>query len=101
MKATLDIPDELMRRIKMRAVQRNQRVKDTVAMLLEAGIAAASDAAPPGHPPKPVRLKARRPVTIADIETAIASARELKAFTNQLPYVDHRIGDRYKRKGLK
>jgi F420-0:gamma-glutamyl ligase-like protein len=28
-------------------------------------------------------------------------ARELKAFTNQLPYVDHRVGDRYKRKGLK
>lgn len=28
-------------------------------------------------------------------------ARELKAFTGRLPYVDHRIGDRYKRKGLK
>ncbi len=28
-------------------------------------------------------------------------ARDLKTFTNQLPYVDHRIGDRYKRKGLK
>lgn len=28
-------------------------------------------------------------------------ARELKAFTKQLPLVDHRIGDRYKRKGLK
>jgi F420-0:gamma-glutamyl ligase-like protein len=28
-------------------------------------------------------------------------ARELEAFTNQLPYVDHRIGDRFKRKGLK
>jgi len=27
-------------------------------------------------------------------------ARELKAFTNRLPYVDHRVGDRYKRKGL-
>ncbi len=27
--------------------------------------------------------------------------RELKAFTNQLPSVDHRIGERYKRKGLK
>ncbi len=27
-------------------------------------------------------------------------ARE-QAFTDQLPYVDHRIGDRYKRKGLK
>ena len=28
-------------------------------------------------------------------------ARELKAFTGRLPYVDHRIGDRFKRKGLK
>ena len=28
-------------------------------------------------------------------------ARDLKAFTHRLPYVDHRIGDRYKRKGLK
>ncbi|MFI5398366.1 MAG: Arc family DNA-binding protein [Candidatus Binatia bacterium] len=28
-------------------------------------------------------------------------ARELRAFTDQLPHVDHRIGDRYKRKGLK
>ena len=28
-------------------------------------------------------------------------ARELMTFTDQLPYVDHRIGDRYKRKGVK
>jgi plasmid stability protein len=28
-------------------------------------------------------------------------ARELREFTDQLPCVDHRIGDRYKRKGLK
>ncbi len=28
-------------------------------------------------------------------------ARTLKAFTNRLPCVDHRIGDRYQRKGLK
>ncbi len=28
-------------------------------------------------------------------------ARELKTFTNKLPYVDHRIGDSYKRQGLK
>lgn len=27
--------------------------------------------------------------------------RELKALTSRLPYVDHRLGDRYKRKGLK
>ena len=28
-------------------------------------------------------------------------ARELKVFTDRLPRVDHRIGDRHKRKGLK
>lgn len=28
-------------------------------------------------------------------------ARELKAFTDRLPCVDHQIGDRHKRKGLK
>jgi antitoxin FitA len=27
--------------------------------------------------------------------------KQLKAFTDRLPYVDHRIGDRYKRRGLK
>lgn len=27
--------------------------------------------------------------------------RRLKALTDRLPYVDHRIGDRYRRKGLK
>ena len=76
MKTTLEIPDELMRRVKMRAAQRNQKLKDTVATLLEAGIAAASNDAPLAHLPKPVRLKEGRPVTIADIETAIASGRE-------------------------
>jgi hypothetical protein len=76
MKTTLEIPDELMRRVKMRAAQRNQKLKDTVATLLEAGIAAASNDARLAHPPKSVRLKARRPMTIADIETAIASGRE-------------------------
>jgi hypothetical protein len=75
-KTTLEIPDELMRRVKMRAVQRNQKLKDTVATLLEAGIVAVSDAAPLAHLPKPVRLKKRPLITIADIETAIASGRE-------------------------
>jgi len=75
MKKTLEIPDELMRRVKMRAVQRNQKLKDTVAILLEAGIAAASDDVPLARVPKPVRLKTRRLMTIDDIEAAIASGR--------------------------
>ena len=76
MKTTLEIPDELMRRVKMQAVQRNQKLKDTVARLLEAGMAAASGDTLPTRAPKPVRLKKRRPLTIGDIETAIAAGRD-------------------------
>ena len=75
MKTTLDMPDELVRRIKMRAVQRNQKLKDIVAQLLEAGMAAQADSAAGTRAPKPVRLKARRPLTIGDIERAIAAGR--------------------------
>ena len=76
MKTTLEMPDELMRRVKMRAVQRDQRLKDVVAQLLEAGMAAAPDVAPAARVPKPVRLRTRRPLTIDDIETAIAAGRD-------------------------
>ena len=76
MKTTLELPDELMRRIKLRAVHRNQRLKDAVAQLLEAGIAASPSAEPSARPPRPVRLKKRAPLTIDDIESAIAAGRE-------------------------
>jgi hypothetical protein len=76
MKTTLELPDELMRRIKLRAVHRNQKLKDAVAQLLEAGIAALPSAEPPGRPPRPVRLKKHRPPTIDDIEAAIAAGRD-------------------------
>jgi len=76
MKTTLELPDELMRRVKLRAVHRNQRLKDAVAQLLEAGIAALPSAEPLARPPKPVRLKNRRSQTINDIEAAIAAGRD-------------------------
>lgn len=76
MKTTLELPDELMRRIKLRAVHRNQKLKDAVAQLLEAGIAALPSAEPPARPPRPVRLKEHRPLTIDDIEAAIAAGRD-------------------------
>jgi len=75
-KTTLEMPDELMRRVKMRAVQRGQKLKDTVAQLLEAGMSVAPGDAPPTRPPKPVRLRKRPPLTIDDIETAIAAGRD-------------------------
>jgi hypothetical protein len=39
MKTTLDLPDELMREVKHRAVEENRRLKDTVAELLRIGLA--------------------------------------------------------------
>jgi hypothetical protein len=41
MKTTIELPDGLVREIKIRAVSRRQRLKDTVAELLRKGLAAA------------------------------------------------------------
>jgi len=76
MKTTLELPDDLMRRVKMRAIQRNQKLKDAVAQLLEAGIAAVPEGEAPRRPPRPVRLRKHGPLTIDKIEAAIASGRE-------------------------
>ncbi len=39
MKTTLDLPDDLVRTVKIRAAQENRRLKDTVADLLRRGLA--------------------------------------------------------------
>lgn len=76
MKTTLDLPDELMRRVKLRAVHRNQKLKDAIAQLLERGMADEAKARAPVRAPKPVRLRKRAPLTIGDIESAIAAGRD-------------------------
>jgi len=43
MKTTLDLPDELLRAVKIRAVEENRRIKDVVADLLAKGLAAKDD----------------------------------------------------------
>lgn len=75
MKTTLELPDELMRQVKLRAIHRNQKLKDAIAQLLELGMA-APEAQAPGRAPKPVRLRRRGRVTIEDIESAIAAGRD-------------------------
>jgi hypothetical protein len=75
MKTTLELPDGLMRRVKLRAVHRNQKLKDAIAQLLELGMAASPQADKPRRAPKPVRLKGRR-LDIAGIEAAIAAERD-------------------------
>ena len=39
MKTTLDLPDDLMRAIKIRAAEDNRKLKDLIADLLRAGLA--------------------------------------------------------------
>lgn len=76
MKTTLELPDELMRRVKLRAVYRNQKLKDAITQLLEIGMAASADAAKAPSAPKPLRLKGHRALTIRDIEAAIGGGRD-------------------------
>jgi hypothetical protein len=38
MKTTIDLPDELVREVKLRAIRENRRLKDTVADLLREGL---------------------------------------------------------------
>lgn len=76
MKTTLEIPDELARRVKVRAAQRNQKLKEAIAQLLEIGLANAPEAEAPARPPKPVRLKRATTPSVEDIEAAIADGRD-------------------------
>ncbi len=76
MKTTLEIPDKLMQRIKLRAVRRNLKLKDAVAQLLEIGLSASADAEQSRAAPKPVRLKGVGPIDIQSIEAAISAGRD-------------------------
>jgi hypothetical protein len=46
MKTTLDLPDELVREIKIRAVNQRQKLKDAVVELLRKGLAVMAAEAP-------------------------------------------------------
>lgn len=76
MKTTLELPDELAQRVKIRAVERNQKLKDTIAQLLELGLASTTEKKTPALAPRPVQLKNHGLITINDIEAAIAAGRD-------------------------
>ncbi len=46
MKTTLDLPDDLVRRLKLRALQDGRKLKDAVADILRAGLAAQKRQSP-------------------------------------------------------
>ena len=58
MKTTLDLPDALVKEVKVRAVQEGRKLKDAVAELLRRGLAAS--AVPESPQPEPVIGKDRR-----------------------------------------
>lgn len=58
MKTTLDLPDDLMRAIKIRAVKENRKLKDAIADLLRCGMARE-----PGVPAK-VRRRVKLPLVL-------------------------------------
>ena len=76
MKTTLELPDDLARRIKIRAAERNQKLKVVIAQLLELGLASARKSEPRCGPPRPVKLRKQGPLLIYDIEAAIAAGHD-------------------------
>ena len=73
MKTTLDLPDALLREVKIRAVHQQKKLKDTIAELIARGMAA--EAAPRPKLPKPIKLRGG-PITTEEIEAAINYGRE-------------------------
>jgi hypothetical protein len=65
MKTTLDLPDDLVREVKIRAIHENRKLKDAVADLLRRGLA---------HPCR--GPKARRRVALPLVECARAARPE-------------------------
>lgn len=73
MKTTLDLPDDLMREVKIRAVQEDKKLKDAIAEFIRKGLAAGKQRPP--KVPKPVKLRGG-PITTQEIEAAIAWGRD-------------------------
>jgi hypothetical protein len=74
MKTTLDLPDELMREVKIRAVHEHKKLKDAIAEFIRKGMAAGKPG--PVKVPKPIKLRRGFVPTAEDIEAAIAWGRD-------------------------
>ena len=73
MKTTLDLPDDLMREVKIRAVHERKKLKDAITDFIRKGMAAGKTRR--AKTPKPVKLRGG-PLTTEEIEAAIAWGRE-------------------------
>ncbi|MBS0557954.1 MAG: hypothetical protein JSR27_11125 [Proteobacteria bacterium] len=76
MKTTLELPDDLMQRVKLRAVHARRKLKDEVADLLERGMRTPPQKKTVPFVPKPLKLRGGFKPDIDDIEAAIAYGRD-------------------------
>ncbi|MDP4198081.1 MAG: hypothetical protein Q8922_01475 [Bacteroidota bacterium] len=78
MKTTIDLPDDLMHRVRIRAVHEQKKLKDVLAEAIGAWLeqGRVRSAVKSRKLPKPVPLKGRGPLTIEEIEAAINWGRE-------------------------
>jgi hypothetical protein len=65
MKTTLDLPDDLMRAVKIRAVEENRKLKDTIADLLRRGLIQERDV------PATVRRRLKLPLVVCAHEARL------------------------------
>jgi plasmid stability protein len=72
MKTTLDLPDDLMREVKIRAVHEHKKLKDAIAEFIRNGMSKTR----PAKLPKAVKLRGGYKPTTEDIEAAIAWGRD-------------------------
>lgn len=70
MKTTLELPDELMREVKIRAAMEGRKLKDVVAEALKTGLMIIG---PSNHPSKGIRVE-KDPETGLPVVFAVADA---------------------------
>jgi len=75
MKTTLELPDNLLERMKIIAVQEKRRFKDLVAEILEVGLRNRSTSTVRTILPKPIKLRGGYQPTAEEIEKAIQEGR--------------------------
>ena len=78
MKTTLDLPDALVKQVKLRAVREGKKLKDAVADLLRKGLAAVAAEASQSHQPV-VRKDATTGLPVIECRHAAAPGEEITA----------------------
>jgi hypothetical protein len=73
MKITVELPDPLVRRMKIRAIHEHKKLKEVVTEVIEQGL--RKEPSSSRTLPKPLRLRGGFVPTTEDIEGAIAKGR--------------------------